>query len=309
MGGWLKKELSNIGTGAVNTIKDIPGSVSGFVNNPLQSVEKGVGQFANIYSGGSLHDNFGMSFPEIGGSAAAIMAAIYGGSMLMGGEAGAGGAAGGSTIPFTGADSFSGVAGSSTIPFTGADSFTGAGAGAGAGGGSSWLSSLGWGGGGGGGGGNSWLQNLAGGTSILSGLYGMYQANQLKQMAGNADPFAAYRPQYAQELAQLEADPSKIMQTPGYDAGIQAVQRGMASRGYGGSGNEATALLKYGGDIYNQRVMQLSGLAGANIGPGVGLQAFEGATQLAGQSLGSLGYGTTMLSGWNPNQMYTGSMQ
>lgn len=311
MGGWLKKELHNLGTGVVHTAQDLPGSLKGFVNNPLQSVEKYLGGYFNAESFGSLHGATGASMKDIGGAAAATMAALYGGSLLSGG--GAAGGAGGASSNY-------GVLGSSTDYFgtpilpAGTPDYLGAGydvfgnpvAGAGAG-------AFGGGGGGfspfmtsGGAGGSSMLRDIGGGLSIFSGLYGLYNAHQMQQMAKRADPFAAYRGDYAAELAKLEANPSSITSTPGWDAGIQAVQRGMASKGMGLSGNEEIALMKYGGDFFNQREKMLADLAGANINPMTTAQIYQMGTNTASQSLGSLGYGATMLSGWNPNMMYAG---
>ena len=141
--------------------------------------------------------------------------------------------------------------------------------------------------------------------SMGSGLYGLAQSNQMSQMAQRAaaaaDPFAQYRGQYAQQLQQLTSNPSSMMNMPGYQAGIQAVQRAMNAQGFGGSGNMATALQKYGGDFYNQQVNQLSGLAGAGFNPAaaqqIGMAGQGAAVGLAGQSLASLGYGARQATG------------
>lgn len=127
---------------------------------------------------------------------------------------------------------------------------------------------------------------------VGQGLYGMEQAQKLRQQASQADPFAPYRAQYAAQLAQLSSDPGAYLtKLPGYEAGIQAVNRGMAAGGYLGSGNQMVALQKYGGDIYNQEATRLANLAGANISPQIGLQGQIAATELAGQAMGSIGYG------------------
>lgn len=140
---------------------------------------------------------------------------------------------------------------------------------------------------------------LGGLWSAGSGLYGLYQSSQLKKQAQKyaaaADPFGPYRSQYADQLSALTRDPSGITKMPGYEAGLQAVQRSMAAQGYNGSGNMMTALSKYGGDFYNNAVSQLSGLAGAGINPAngasIGLSGQAGGDNLALNSLGLIGKG------------------
>lgn len=83
-----------------------------------------------------------------------------------------------------------------------------------------------------------------------------------------------------QRQAQLP-NPADVASLPGYQAGLEAVQRSMASQGYQGSGNMATALLKYGGDAYNQAVGQRINSADAQAGGVVG--------QLSGLALLSQG--------------------
>lgn len=142
-------------------------------------------------------------------------------------------------------------------------------------------------------------------SSIASGLYGLYQSNQQMQMGRNAvsagDPFGSQRGQYQQQLAQLMANPSSVFEDEGYKAslnqGLGGVERLMASKGLLGSGNEAAELEKYGqtfaGDYLQQRIAQLSGLAGAGFGPnpGPGLSAYNQGVDTASQSLATLGYG------------------
>lgn len=85
----------------------------------------------------------------------------------------------------------------------------------------------------------------------LAGLYGLIESERLKKMM------------------QLP-DPSVVPNMPGYQAGLEAVRRTMASQGYQGSGNMMLALQKYGGDMYNQYVGQRmasgQGQAGATSG-------------------------------------------
>lgn len=137
--------------------------------------------------------------------------------------------------------------------------------------------------------------------SIASGVNGLQRSRQLQKIAGNAaaaaDPWGASggRAQASGQLQQLLADPNYVTQLPGYQAGLQAVQRSLASQGYLASGNMMAALQKYGGDFYNNAVNQLGGLAGAGVNPGtgaqLGLQGNIAANTLAGQGLYDIGAG------------------
>ncbi len=136
------------------------------------------------------------------------------------------------------------------------------------------------------------------GTGAL-GLLGAGVLNNAGQLAQEqADPFGPYRKQYADKMAALAADPSSITQQPGYEAGMQAIKRSMASQGYTGSGNMMAAMSKYGGDQYDKLMSMYSGLAGAQFNPAqgaaLGLQGTTGALSLAGQSLNRMGYGVGM---------------
>jgi len=91
------------------------------------------------------------------------------------------------------------------------------------------------------------------------------------QIAERSDPFASSRPQYVNQLNALMADPSQIVNAPGYRAGEQAVTRKMASQGYIGSGNMMKALQDFGGNIFDQQVSRLAQLGGAGATPGSGM--------------------------------------
>lgn len=143
--------------------------------------------------------------------------------------------------------------------------------------------------------------------NLGSGLYGLYESGQQRNMARDAirasDPFGPYRQQYAQQLMALIADPSSITKDPGYkfqfDQGAEAVRRAMASKGFIQSGNEGIALTEYGQNFaqkaYNDKITQLAGLAGAGISPnpGPGLNAYNQGLETASAALASLGYGIT----------------
>jgi hypothetical protein len=134
--------------------------------------------------------------------------------------------------------------------------------------------------------------------NIGRGIYGMMQADDLKELGMRAsqqeNPFGPYRDEYALKLRALYNDPSSITKMPGYDAGLTAVERKMASQGYLGSGNMMAALQKYGGDFFNAEADRLATLAGAKFAPGGGNQMLSGGiagTQLSGNALNSLIYG------------------
>ena len=106
------------------------------------------------------------------------------------------------------------------------------------------------------------------------------------------------------QLQALLQDPSSITSMPGYQAGLTAVERKMASQGYNGSGNMMAALQQYGGNFYNDAVNRLSGLAGANQNPASSgqllLQGTGQANDLTSRSLASIGYGIQGNQGINP---------
>lgn len=121
--------------------------------------------------------------------------------------------------------------------------------------------------------------------SVLSGLYGLKLANDATE---KSDPFGPYREGYAKKLQALEANPGTLRNTPGFFTGQDMINRSMASKGYLGSGNQAAALQRFGGDFYHQEANRLAGLAGANINPG---NTYFNAADLAGRSLSNIGYG------------------
>ena len=142
---------------------------------------------------------------------------------------------------------------------------------------------------------------------LLSGgqmLYGMYQANQLKsQLAGLAsqeDPLASQRAGYAAQLQQLMSNPGQYLSSqPGYQAGLDAVERSQAAQGYQGSGNMMAALQQYGGNAYQQafqNLYQLSGGGNSQAATNLQAQGLTAATQLQGQSMSNLGLLALMMS-------------
>jgi hypothetical protein len=128
---------------------------------------------------------------------------------------------------------------------------------------------------------------LLAGTSALNSLYGIYQGQQLQKMAKQQQ---GRQQQYADMLSGLMRDPSSLVNTPGYQAGLEAVQRGLAASGYLGSGNEMTALLNYGGNIYDQQVARLAGLAGLGAVNPSPIDIGMSGTNLTGSSLANAAY-------------------
>ncbi len=263
----------------------------------------GFGPAAGLFGGAGAGASGGFTAGAIDSAAlgldtAAGAAATGGeitGGLTLGGSAGYGtiagapgvaGAAAGTYAPVLGAGgaALSTGAGITAPAFTGGGAgivgglgmTAGAGAGtaaAGAGGITSLLSGL---------GSASGIRDLA---SIASGIYGMSLVGKARDAA---DPFAQYRPAYGAQLAALEANPGSIVSRPGFQAGLETIQRKSAASGYYGSGNMASALGRYSGDFYNQEATRLAGLAGAGQTPGAG--QFP-AADLASRSLGSIGYG------------------
>lgn len=140
----------------------------------------------------------------------------------------------------------------------------------------------------------------SGGTAAAGGFGGLtagqglilantaYGLNEARKVRSRMDPFRGQRAEYGRRLAELEANPELISSQPGYQAGLQAVQRRSAAGGYLGSGNEVAALARYGGDFYSRELNRLASLAGAGVAPGAGEVP---AAMLTGQVLAGLGYG------------------
>jgi hypothetical protein len=126
---------------------------------------------------------------------------------------------------------------------------------------------------------------------VLSGLYGLKLAGDA---ANKSDPFGPYRKGYADKLVALENNPGLLKSTPGFMAGQDSISRQMASKGYLGSGNQAAALQRFGGDFYQQESNRLANLAGANIAPG---NTHFNAANLTGQALSNIGYGLSPYMG------------
>lgn len=97
--------------------------------------------------------------------------------------------------------------------------------------------------------------------------------NYLNKSLDVADPFNAYRSQYAGKINDLYNNPSEFLsEDPGYQfrlsEGQKAVERSAASGGFLQSGNLGTALTKYGQDMATQEYQsafdRLARLAGVD---------------------------------------------
>jgi hypothetical protein len=130
-----------------------------------------------------------------------------------------------------------------------------------------------------------------------------------------ADPFAAYRPEFAQQYAAAMAPGAKTdpTQMPGYsqfqsgvlDPSMEATKRSMAASGQFGSGNEMAALQKQGSQGYygfmTDYMNRLATGAGVSQGPAQGAQMGLGAAnaqqQGVSQGFGAVATGLSGLSG------------
>ncbi len=237
-------------------------------------------------------------FAGAGGAAGASGTAGAGAGVGAAGTTGAGaaGAAGaGAGAGALGIDAAGGITLASAPGATALGSVAGAGASAGAG---SVLASLG---------------GLGGALNLGSSLYGLYLAHEQMGMAEDAlkasDPFGPYRAEYAQRLRDLDADPTSITKTPGYEfqrnQGEEGLVRQMAALGFLGSGNLGTALVKYNQDYAATALgaerNRLAGLAGAGISPNAGpaLSGYNMGIDTASSALASLGYQLGNKDNWD----------
>lgn len=126
---------------------------------------------------------------------------------------------------------------------------------------------------------------------------------QYAAAASTTSPVASFRDIYSQQLKDLMADPlGKLTSIPGYQAGLEAVQRAGAAQGWTGSGNMMTELQKYGGNFFQQQLANLSALT--QMGQGA---AQTDTTNLAGLSQAQLAaqqQGTTNLGNLNAAELF-----
>lgn len=243
--GWLDKMLGGLSDYAPAIIMGVMGGAAGglFGGGAAAGAEAGVAGGMTAEEAASL----------------GLGADFVGATPIAGGAAETMGAAGTGVLDYGGAGSGWGAA--FTDPTTGL-SYPGSGMGGGANAGA--LAS---GGSSGSGLGGLWdtVLKKAGGLSaidyarIASGAYGLYGSMQQQKLAKQE---AGVRKGYQDQLGGLTSNPSSITSMPGYQAGLEGVQRSLAAQGYTGSGNMMAALAKYGGDFYGQEVSRLAGLSG-----------------------------------------------
>lgn len=122
-------------------------------------------------------------------------------------------------------------------------------------------------------------------AAVIGAGTALYTTSQAKKQQKDAqkhadkqmealDPFAQYRPEYAERLSKLAADPSSITGTAAYKARLTAAERAMAAQGYTGSGNALAAAADAGAAAYQQEFDNLSMLAGVGNGQGARASAY-----------------------------------
>lgn len=143
--------------------------------------------------------------------------------------------------------------------------------------------------------------------SIYSGISGLQKQKELERMArlaaAQSDPWgkSGGRTLADQQLQQLMRDPSAVAANdPAYKLRIQGAQRANAQFGQD-SGAMSVAGANASTTWYNERLAQLSALAGAGVNPGtaaqIGLNGQVAANDLMSDSLGSIGYGVGQITG------------
>ena len=139
--------------------------------------------------------------------------------------------------------------------------------------------------------------NLAGGVRGLTTPAGKTQKPTEAQL--QADPWSKYRAGYGDQLNALMANPALTMTQPGYQfmkqQGLQTLTAGQAARGQVQSGAGAAAQQMFGANYamsaYDKMINQYAGLAGTNVNPAQGQNAYAN-TQQAAQNAQMAGLGT-----------------
>lgn len=140
------------------------------------------------------------------------------------------------------------------------------------------------------------------GSQLVGGLGRMFGGAQALQQGrqvqpGQADPFSAYRPQFAAQLQNLMSNPNSVTQTPGYQfnlsQGLQGLQAQQAAQGRLVSGGALLQGQQFGQNLaqqsYSDQLKTLMALSGASQSPGVGATAMS--------NIGASNLGST-LGGW-----------
>lgn len=139
------------------------------------------------------------------------------------------------------------------------------------------------------------LQAIQGLSQVYQGIQAQRNASALMNLVNQSTPLNQYRGQYAQQLQQLMQNPGSVLNLPGAQAGIEALNRDAAAKGYFGSGNQAAAVAQYGNQLYQQQLQNLAQLAGVNINPLAGASAIGSAGQSQASGLGLLSSGASTL--------------
>ena len=140
------------------------------------------------------------------------------------------------------------------------------------------------------------------GSQLVGGLGRMFGGAQALQQGrqvqpGQADPFSAYRPQYAAQLQNLMSNPNSVTQTPAYQfnlsQGLQGLQAQQAAQGRLVSGGALLQGQQFGQNLaqqsYQDQLKTLMSLSGASQSPATGATAM--------QNVGASNLGST-LGGW-----------
>lgn len=173
---------------------------------------------------------------------------------------------------------------------------------------------------------NRFMQNPVGnGIRAGSSIYDMFnknsQANQVQntaqQAANRADPFAAQRPQYQQELSQSYANPQALLNGPEYGPiGQQFAQqlarqdaaKGRRSQDYTRTLAAQAQFMQW----LNQYRQGLQVPSGANIGPGYAgnylQQGQTSANALRDQGAGSIPFALNSIFGNNSGTSTSSSL-
>jgi len=154
--------------------------------------------------------------------------------------------------------------------------------------------------------------NLLSPKGILSGLNdinAIQQGNQLNQTAQgqqqSLDPLAPNRSNAAQQLLNLQNNPGAITSMPGYQAGLDAMQRQLAAQGLGSSTTGQAQIAAYGQQFYQQQLQQLAALATPTAGATTAANNVLSANTLGNKATNSA-YGNliSMLPNTSLSQLY-----
>jgi hypothetical protein len=145
-------------------------------------------------------------------------------------------------------------------------------------------------------GGTDWTTLLGSLGNIYGGIQANSGASAVSSQINNAYSFNNSRPAYTAQLNALEANPSLVTQTPGYqygmDSALQAAQRTGASQGLTGSGLEEATLqqtgLQYENQAFQQEQSTLMQLSGANLDPANYITAMQSNNQTKANGSGSV---------------------